>query len=50
MGGFCKICYEHDKRTRHQCWIDDQRWKRDGIYGEPYDFPFPHKCKRKKSG
>jgi hypothetical protein len=40
MDEFCKLCYEHDKRNKHPCWIDDQRWKRDGIYGESYDFPF----------
>ena len=38
--GFCKTCYEYDKRYKHRGWINDQRWKRDGIYGQPYDFPF----------
>ncbi len=38
--GFCKMCYEPDKRYKSSVWIDDQRWKRDGIYGQPYDFPF----------
>jgi len=39
--GFCKMCYEYDKRDpKHKTTINDQRWKRDGIYGQPYDFPF----------
>lgn len=37
--GFCKICYEHDKRKSLTA-INDNRWKRDGIYGEPYAFPY----------
>lgn len=46
--GFCKICYEPDKRYKHpDGWIDDQRWKRDGIYGQAYDFPY-HKNIRQK--
>jgi len=46
--GFCKMCYEPDKRYKHpDGWIDDQRWKRDGIYGQPYDFPY-HKNIRQK--
>ena len=38
--GFCKRCYEPDKRVNNKNWIPDQLWKRDGIYGEPYDFPY----------
>ena len=38
--GFCKKCYEPDRRYKNKNWIPDQRWKRDGIYGEPYDFPY----------
>ena len=38
--GFCKRCYEPDKRYNGLHWIKGQRWKRDGIYGEPYDFPY----------
>ena len=40
--GFCKKCFEDDKRK----WAVDApkyhgpRWKRDGIYGQPYDFPY----------
>lgn len=44
--GFCKLCYEYDKRTVFPC-INDRRWKRDGIYGEPYTFPF-HKSEWEK--
>jgi len=39
--GFCKLCFNEqksDKRTGAA--KPDQRWKRDGIYGEPYDFPY----------
>uniref|UniRef100_A0A6C0CFE2 Uncharacterized protein n=1 Tax=viral metagenome TaxID=1070528 RepID=A0A6C0CFE2_9ZZZZ len=46
--GFCKICYEPDKRLKNINWIDDQRWKRDGIYGQPYDFPFHTSPKEKE--
>lgn len=47
--GFCKICYEPDKRYKSpHVWIPDQRWKRDGIYGEPYDFPYHTKESDKK--
>ena len=38
--GFCRRCYEHDKRVNNKNWKPDQLWKRDGIYGEPYDFPY----------
>ena len=38
--GFCKRCYNHDQRFKSHLWIPDQLWKRDGIYGEPYDFPY----------
>ena len=47
--GFCKICFEDDKRK----WAVDApkyhgpRWKRDGIYGQPYDFPY-HVLERDK--
>lgn len=37
--GFCKRCFNKDKRFKNINWIPDQLWKRDGIYGEPYDFP-----------
>lgn len=46
--GFCKMCYEPDKRIKNKNWIDDQKWKRDGIYGEPYDFPFHTSPKEKE--
>ena len=46
--GFCKMCYEPDKRYKSRVWIDDQRWKRDGIYGQPYDFPFHTSPKEKE--
>ena len=45
--GFCKRCYEPDKRYNCPAWIPDQLWKRDGIYGEPYDFPY-HKKESEK--
>tara|TARA_B100000579_G_C22760024_1_gene818495 strand:+ start:875 stop:1297 length:423 start_codon:yes stop_codon:yes gene_type:complete len=45
--GFCKRCYEPDKRINNKNWIPDQLWKRDGIYGEPYDFPY-HKTKKER--
>ena len=45
--GFCKRCYEPDKRVNNKNWIPDQLWKRDGIYGEPYDFPY-HKNEKEK--
>ena len=45
--GFCRRCYEHDKRVNNKNWIPDQLWKRDGIYGEPYDFPY-HKNEKEK--
>ena len=46
--GFCKMCYEHDNRSpTDRNKIDDQLWKRDGIYGEPHDFPF-HTTKDEK--
>jgi len=46
--GFCKMCYEPDKRYKSRVWIDDQKWKRDGIYGESYDFPFHTSPKEKE--
>ena len=46
--GFCKRCYEPDKRYKSpHVWIPDQLWRRDGIYGEPYDFPY-HKTESDK--
>lgn len=45
--GFCKRCYEPDKRYKSPAFIPDQLWKRDGIYGEPYDFPY-HKKESEK--
>ena len=45
--GFCKRCYNHDQRFKSHLWIPDQLWKRDGIYGEPYDFPY-HKSDEQK--
>ena len=45
--GFCKRCYNHDQRFKSHLWIPDQLWKRDGIYGEPYDFPY-HKTEYEK--
>lgn len=44
--GFCKVCFEYDKR-RSLPGINDRRWKRDGIYEEPYNFPF-HKSESDK--
>lgn len=38
--GFCKRCFNKDQRFKNKNWIPDQIWKRDGIYGEPYDFPY----------
>ena len=45
--GFCKMCFSKDTRTyvgsmkRPEVGYPwDARWKRDGIYGEPYDFPY----------
>ena len=35
----CRKCFEDDKRI----WAAKYpapRWKRDGIYGQPYDFPY----------
>ena len=31
-------------------WIKDQLWKRDGIYGEPYEFSISQKLKGKRRG
>ena len=45
--GFCKRCYEHDTRASNPRWIPDQLWKRNRIYGEPYDFPY-HQTKNEK--
>ena len=45
--GFCKRCFNKDKRFKNINWIPDQLWKRDGIYGEPYDFP-RHKTEDEK--
>lgn len=45
--GFCKRCFNKDKRFKNINWIPDQLWKRDGIYGEPYDFPY-HKTEDEK--
>jgi len=45
--GFCKLCFNGDKRKN--TWNGtDQRWKRDGIYGEPYDFPYHTERKDKQ--
>ena len=42
--GFCKKCYNYDQRSDSDPnKINDQRWKRDGIYDQPYDFPFHRK-------
>ena len=41
--GFCKKCFEPDQRdpsAKSPTWIPDQVWRRNGIYGEPYDFPY----------
>ena len=37
--GFCKLCSSRSPCPRpvHK---PDQRWKGNGIYGEPYDFPY----------
>jgi len=45
--GFCKRCYNQDQRVKSNMYIPDQLWKRDGIYGEPYDFPY-HKTEYEK--
>jgi len=49
--GFCKKCYEHDTKDSNLRGtlrgIPDQLWKRNGIYGEPYDFPY-HQTKKDK--
>ena len=46
--GFCKRCFSKDHRFKNNNWIKDQLWKRDGIYGEPYDFPY-HKTEGEKA-
>ncbi len=46
--GFCRRCYEPDRRYKHPCWIEGPLWKRDGIYGEPYDFPYHINTEEKK--
>jgi len=39
--GFCRKCYQYDQRSDSDPnKINDQLWKRDGIYGQSYDFPF----------
>ena len=37
--GFCKLCFNEQKSDKRTGTAKpDKRWKRDGIYGEPYDF------------
>tara|TARA_Y100000996_G_scaffold60222_1_gene40701 strand:+ start:1668 stop:2108 length:441 start_codon:yes stop_codon:yes gene_type:complete len=45
--GFCKMCFSKDTRKYvgtmkrpEGGYPWDARWKRDGIHGEPYDFPY----------
>ena len=52
--GFCKICFGIDERGKHHSkrrpingWPWWALWKLDGIYGEPYDFPY-HITKEQK--
>ena len=52
--GFCKICFGIDERGKHHSkrrpingWPWGALWKLDGIYGEPYDFPY-HITKEQK--
>ena len=37
--GFCEKCYKKDNR-KNTLRIPGQLWERDGIYGEPYGFPY----------
>ena len=41
------MCVLNVQRCKNINWIPDQLWKRDGIYGEPYDFPY-HKTEDEK--
>ena len=52
--GFCKICFGIDERGKHHSkrrpingWPWGALWKLDGIYGDPYDFPY-HITKEQK--
>ena len=52
--GFCKICFGIDERGKHHSkrrpitgWSWGALWKLDGIYGEPYNFPY-HITKEQK--
>jgi len=52
--GFCKICFGidergklHSKRRPITGWSWGALWKLDGIYGEPYNFPY-HITKEQK--
>ena len=45
--GFCRTCFNKDLRKnvgtmkmQKEGYPWDARWKRDGVYGEPYDFPY----------
>ena len=47
--GFCKLCFNEQKSDKRTGTAKpDKRWKRDGIYGEPYDFPYHTEEKDKK--
>ena len=41
-GNLCRKCFEDDKRkwALNAPKYHGPRWKRDGIYGQPYDFPY----------
>ena len=52
--GFCRICFGIDVRDKHHSkrrplngWEWGALWKLDGIYGEPYNFPY-HITKEQK--
>ena len=47
--GFCEICFNEQKSDKRKGTAKpDKRWKRDGIYGEPYAFPY-HTTKSDKA-
>ena len=47
--GFCEICFNEQKSDKRTGTAKpDKRWKRDGIYGEPYAFPY-HTTKSDKA-
>ena len=47
--GFCKLCFNEQKSDKRMGTAKpDQRWKRDGIYGQSYDFPYHTTEKEKK--